>query len=228
MIILILILKVFLRIVLFTALFMASYFLVVIILSFIPVNRKKAQPSEGEYVYLTSDGIHIDIHVPIVTKHYDWTCLFPPSTFKSGQQAYSYITFGWGDWGFYLDTPTWAELKTKTLLKAAFLKTPTVMHVIYSMHPPTDTKKKTKRLVLDDNQMQQLNQHILESIKLDQNGVPILIPDRGYEENDNFYFAEGSYHLFRTCNSWVNEAMKKIGVPTSIWSTASLGVFRHL
>ena len=220
--------KFLLRTLIVFLLFLVLYILFAVILSYVPVNRKAKPPKKGKAVYFTSDGIHIDVHVPTVTENYDWYCFLPPDSFKSGDKDYPYVTFGWGDWGFYLETPTWAELKPKTALKAAFVKTPSVMHVSYLTEPPKESNKKIKKIIITDEQLDQLNQHIQESFKVDPNGQPIIIPDRGYHDNDNFYYGEGSYHMFRTCNSWVNEALKKMGVRTSIWSPSSHGVFRHL
>ncbi len=229
---LLLISKFLLKIILGLILFVAAYLLIVFLLSLIPVNYRARQPKAGNTIFLTSDGIHIDVHVPVITSAYDWRNLLPPETFKSGDQPYNYITFGWGDWGFYLETPSWSELKASTALKAAFLRTPTVMHVSYLVDPPTITDsqkgKKIKQLVLSDQQMQILNEHILDSFKVDAYGHPMIIPDRGYGENDNFYFANGTYHLFQTCNNWVNQALKKAGVRTAVWAPSSYGVFRHL
>lgn len=175
---LVLVLKILLKVLIISAAFIASYLLIVILLSHIPVNKDAEQPHSGNVVYLTSDGIHIDVHLPVHSNHYDWSGFLPTYTFKAGKQVYEYITFGWGDWGFYLDTPTWAELKPKTLLKAAFLKTPTVMHVSYLTAPPVETKKKIKKIILSDDQMDVLKEHIQGSFKLDENGNPIMIPDR--------------------------------------------------
>ena len=42
-----------------------------------------------------------------------------------------YVAFGWGDRGFYLETPTWDDLKYSTVLKALFWHSPAVMHVSF-------------------------------------------------------------------------------------------------
>ena len=42
-----------------------------------------------------------------------------------------YISIGWGDKGFYLDTPTWAELKLSTALIAGFGLGNAALHITY-------------------------------------------------------------------------------------------------
>lgn len=50
----------------------------------------------------------------------DWSQKIPFSQTKGKSTDFNYIAFGWGDKGFYLDTPTWADLKFSTAFKAAF------------------------------------------------------------------------------------------------------------
>ena len=50
----------------------------------------------------------------------------------------------------------------------------------------------------------------------------------GYNSYDSFFEAKGSFSFYRTCNIWVNKALKVIGVKTSIWSPFDFGVLHHL
>lgn len=50
---------------------------------------------------------------------------------KGKNTDFNYIAFGWGDKGFYLDTPTWADLKFSTAFKAAFWMGQSAMHTTY-------------------------------------------------------------------------------------------------
>ena len=45
--------------------------------------------------------------------------------------AMIFVGLGWGDKGFYLETPTWADLKTSTALKAVSGYNTTAMHVTF-------------------------------------------------------------------------------------------------
>lgn len=49
----------------------------------------------------------------------------------SMRSDYVYLSVGWGDKGFYLDTPTWAEPETFTAFKAVFLVSESAMHCTY-------------------------------------------------------------------------------------------------
>lgn len=72
------------------------------------------------YIYVQSNGIHTDVCLPAITKEFNWLDFVPKEDFLNNQ-SFDFITIGWGDKGFFLDTPTWAELKVSTALNAAFL-----------------------------------------------------------------------------------------------------------
>ncbi|HOB24230.1 MAG TPA: DUF2459 domain-containing protein, partial [Kaistella sp.] len=58
--------------------------------------------------------------VPVKTPEIDWSQQIPFKTTLSKRTDFKYLAIGWGDKGFYLDTPTWADLKFSTAFKAAF------------------------------------------------------------------------------------------------------------
>ena len=70
--------------------------------------------SEKE-VFISTNGIHLDIIVPRknLTKGLQQELEISESV--------EYISFGWGDREFYLETPTWNDFKLSTAVKAIFL-----------------------------------------------------------------------------------------------------------
>ena len=50
---------------------------------------------------------------------------------KSKDSTAEYLAFGWGDKGFYLDTPEWSDLKASTAFKAAFALGNSAMHTTF-------------------------------------------------------------------------------------------------
>ena len=79
--------------------------------------------------------MHTDIVVPVRTRQIDWSRLLPYTDTPAADQSRQFIGFGWGDKGFYLDTPTWAELKLSTGLKAMFWLSTTAMHTSFHHRP---------------------------------------------------------------------------------------------
>ena len=62
-----------------------------------------------------------------------------------------------------------------------------------------------------------------------ENGFNIqLIEGKGYTEFDNFYEANHSYHLLKTCNTWTNQVLAIAGVKTSSLALFENGILRWL
>ncbi|MEJ7664210.1 MAG: DUF2459 domain-containing protein [Hymenobacter sp.] len=88
-------------------------------------------PSPPPFPFIHSNGVHTDLVVPLKTHYKDWTQQLTPATPRLHDTTYHYVGIGWGDRGFYLDTPTWAELKARTAIQAGFWLGSTPMHTTY-------------------------------------------------------------------------------------------------
>lgn len=198
-----------------------------LILMQIPVNRDHEQPVQGIEIFVFSNGVHTDFVVPVESELINWQPLFPMKDFKIPGSVSSYIAFGWGDKGFYLEIPTWDDLTFKIAAKAVLIPSSTVMHVQYIDTRPV-LGEYCKSLRLTNKQYKILIDYIHNSFDLDPDGNHQLIQNSGYYNNDNFYEAKYSYHLFNTCNDWTNTGLKKMGVKTSAWAPFQSGVLYHL
>ena len=65
---------------------------------------------------ILTNGVHTDLVVPIKSAEIDWSKEIPIENTNSKSTNFNYLSIGWGDKGFYLDTPTWADLKFSTCL----------------------------------------------------------------------------------------------------------------
>lgn len=196
----------------------AIYFILAIVLSLISTSTKDLNCVKSEKIYITSNGIHLDIVIPynnLSDKLKEYLQI---------KNSKKFISFGWGDKEFYLNTPTWGDLTFGTAFKALFLKSESAMHVTYYTSVYTNWKK----IDLCKIQFENLNQFIENSFKKDNDAKFIKISALGYSVNDFFYEANGSFSIFRTCNVWVNEALKNANVKTSIWSPFVYGILKHL
>lgn len=194
------------------------YLLSALILSLIPTKPKDFTAPKSQTVYLITNGIHADF----VIKKED---LSPDFLSKLNRfQNAKYIAFGWGDKGFYLDTPTWSELKAKTVLNALFLKGESAMHVTQYHH----TYSEFIKIEICKEQMDALLQFIEESFVLNKTEKFKEIDRPGYGSNDKFYEANGSYTCINTCNTWINNGLKKAEIKTSVWTPFDKGILYHI
>jgi uncharacterized protein (TIGR02117 family) len=199
-------------------LFLGIYVGLSFLLSYIPVNNDQPKEQGPNRIYAHSNGVHLDLVFPVemIPAQLHSQLVYAPGT--------QLLAIGWGDKGFYLDTPTWAELSPKVAIKAMFLPSSTAMHV--TEH--TAVNANWSRIDLTDEQLGQLWGYIMASFHTNTSGKITELAGEGYTNHDRFYEANGNYSMFKTCNSWVNIGLRRIGVKTAIWTPMDKGVLRYL
>ena len=204
----------------------AFYILCCFLIPKIPVSAEATSDPKVVDVYLYTNGVHTDVVVPIKNQFYDWSQSISFDNTRSKRTDFNYVGIGWGDKGFYLDTPTWAELKPSTAFKAAFWLGDSAMHcTFYSKMKVADDCVKVS---LTEKQYMQLVQFINDKFDRDSKGdFKFIATDAVYDNNDAFYDAKGSYNLFYTCNTWANDALKASGQKAALWSPTDFGIFQH-
>lgn len=198
-------------------LIIGAYLLVAVILSVFKTNPPELNCEEKTEVYLSSNGVHIDVIIAIedLNRKFVKQLNLPRGT--------KYVAFGWGDKKFYINTPQWKDLTVSTALTALFLKSESAMHV--TSH--SQQWKSWRKIEICPNQLNRLLNFIWSSFKTDSEGKISQIGIQGYSSNDYFFDAKGSFSLFKTCNIWVNVALKKAGIKTSFWSPFAFGILYH-
>jgi uncharacterized protein (TIGR02117 family) len=175
-------------------------------------------------IYLRSNGVHADVVVPIKTEAKDWSQSIAYKNTRSGDTVFTYVAFGWGDKGFYLETPTWNDLKASTAFRAAFGLGTSAMHTTFYNDLSED--EYCVRLSVSKDQYQRLVSYIEKSLQNDSSGKAITIGENArYGNNDAFYEAKGNYNLFHTCNTWTNNALKAAGQKACWWTPFDKGIF---
>ena len=202
------------------------YIILGLLLPLIPVSAEKTDDPKIIEAYILTNGVHTDIVVPVKTKWMDWSKKLPYSNLKGKKENYQFISFGWGDKGFYLNTPTWAELKFSTAFKAAFWLSDSAMHCTY--YNEMKLGKDCKKIMLTQKQYQALIQFIDDRFDKDSAGnYQFIKTDAVYGDNDAFYNAKGSYNFTYTCNTWANDGLKVAGQKAAFWTPTDFGIFRH-
>lgn len=204
--------------------FIVVYLLMVLILTHIPVNPNP-EKSDDITIYINSNGVHTDILVPVKNEIKDWTKDIRYDHTKSKDSIMKYVAFGWGDKGFYLETPEWSDLKATTAAKAAFYLGTSAMHTRFY----NDVKEDNEciKVTISNKDYQDLVKYIEDSFLLDKNNKIQWIANRSYGRYDAFYEAKGRYSLFYTCNTWANDALKAGHQKAALWTVYDKGIFYH-
>lgn len=203
----------------FILLYMATAFA----LSRITIEKEANAPEEIT-IYILTNGVHTDIVVPIETAQYDWRKEVLIANTIAKDSNYQYLGMGWGDKGFYLETPEWKDLKASVAFKAAFGLSTTAIHATY--YKSMTEGERCRKIKISNEQYQRLITYILNSFQKDSNGHFIHIAtDAVYGQDDAFYEAVGSYSMLHTCNSWANKGLKHSGQKCCLWTAFDTGIF---
>jgi uncharacterized protein (TIGR02117 family) len=182
----------------------------------IPVNAGWRAPDRGVRIYVEDNGIHTGIVVPAE----GWDDIVRPEHFRDPRYAaYRWRSFGWGDRAFYVETPTWSDVRPTTVLRAALGSDRTVMHVDAVPEPRVGAR--VRAITLRPEEYARLRKAIRASFAPGP-------PRHGYGDYDVFYRATGRYSAIRTCNAWTGEMLRRAGVRMGAWTPFSATVLRGL
>jgi uncharacterized protein (TIGR02117 family) len=199
------------RVLLALALLLTGYGIAGLVGGAIPANRDWREATDGVVVFVESNGIHTGIVVPKVAAGVDWRPLFPGRDLADPRYgAYDHLAIGWGERTFYLETPTWWDVRPATILAAAIGSRRTLVHVDHVPAPVEEPA--VRRLVLRPEEYRRLAAHIRGFVAPDRGHR------RGYGADDAFYESNGRYSALATCNDWTGAALRAAGVRMGAWT----------
>jgi uncharacterized protein (TIGR02117 family) len=192
-------------------------------LSTITITAEKNTKKEID-IYICTNGMHTDIVMPTKNEVIDWSKLILFANTKSADSTYKYIAMGWGDKGFYLETPQWSDLKISTACKAAFGLSTTAIHATY--YSNMMQSEHCKQIRISKDQYKRLVDYVSASFTTKNNQYCLIPTNANYGNTDAFYEAKGSYSLATTCNTWANNALKYCGQTCCKWTAFDKGIFK--
>ena len=177
----------------------------------IPANPDWRPPDKGVTIWVESNGVHTGIVVPKVAGGVDWRPLLRGDHLRDPRYAgYGYASFGWGEAKFYLETPSWWDVRPGTVIAAMTGSDRTLVHVDHVPAPPAGDA--VRRIVLREGEYRRLAAFIRASFATGGGHRP------GYWINDVFYEGRGRYSGIATCNAWTGDALRHAGVRVGRWT----------
>ncbi len=181
----------------------------------------QARPEAGVTIFVESNGIHTGIVVPKQAAGVDWRPLARADHLADPRYAgYDHLSFGWGERTFYLETPTWADVRPATILHAAIGSDRTLVHVDHLPRPAIGPQ--VRAVVLRPPEYRRLAAFIAASI------ASGAAHRRGYHDYDAFYEGRGRYTAITTCNAWTGDALRAAGVRMGRWTPFPATVMQWL
>lgn len=196
------------------------------LLSRIAVNKDAAEKGKKEIsIYIKTNGVHTDIVVPLKNEYKDWRQQTRLEDTESKDSTMQYASIGWGDKGFYLQTPEWSDLKFSVAFKAMFHLGTSAIHVTFFKQIQTGAH--CKEIKISSEEYAKLVKYIEDSFTYNDEGKTIHIKSTndGYGTDDAFYESPGVYDLFHTCNTWANNALKACDQKACLWTPSDKGIF---
>ncbi|MFN3406075.1 MAG: TIGR02117 family protein [Cytophagaceae bacterium] len=201
------------------------YLVLSVFLGIIPVNRQ-FNPETGDIdVYVQSNGVHTNVIVPYTHEVQDWNAIIKPEHFSYPDRNIEYLAFGWGDRDFYINTPTWSDLRLSTAFNALFWRGTAVLHVTaYPYAPSVD--RKTVHIKISEEEYRLLSCYIEKSF-ITENDTLVPVRFHYLYENDAFFEGKGRYSFIKTCNVWTSQALKHAGIRTAFWAPFDWNILYH-
>ena len=170
------------------------------VLGRVAVNADWQPPPSGITIYVQTNGVHTGVVLP------------------AGRGRWR--AYGWGDRQFYLDTPTWHDVRPTTAAAALAGSGRTLVHVDRLGDFLAD--ENWRPLTLRPGEYRRLVRFVRATLAPGGSAIP------GYGPDDSFYPGTGRYSVFRTCNVWTGEALRTAGVRMGLWTPFASDVMRWI
>ena len=186
------------------------YFVAALVGALVPVNRGWTEPVDGITIYLADNGVHADLVLPVAAQGLDWRDVVSSGDVASPPAGARWIAFGAGERAVYLETPTWADLRLPTALRA-LTRGERIVHVEWVGDPTYSARE----IRLRPEEYRRLWASIRSEFR---DGRAQKIAHKGYGGADAFYLGNGKTSAFNTCNNWAASRLRLAGVEAPLWS----------
>jgi len=187
--------------------------------SSIPRNSDWQVSTDGVEIMIGSNGIHTEIAMPITNDVMDWSSVFSTSDLRDPDRPYTHIAISWGERAFFLETPTWADVKPG-VVASALTGGDAILHAAWYVRPAPSAD--FRPLTISREEYAELSKGIEAQLAPQEERKTY----QGYGSYDAFYDATGTYHLGNTCNQWTSDQLAAAGIKTGSWSPMPGGVMK--
>jgi uncharacterized protein (TIGR02117 family) len=167
--------------------------------------------------------VHDDWHSAIVVSTADLSADVLPEI--GDFPGAEYLEFSWGDRDYFPHPAPGVGLA----LKAALWSSGSIIHVVGLRGTPADSYPNAEiiTIALPPARFHRLMQFVSDTFSRSHPKIPgEALP--GLSPNARFYLAQGKFSIFRTCNTWVAEALQAAELPiTPTWVITAGSLGRH-
>ncbi|MGV8938093.1 MAG: TIGR02117 family protein [Allorhizobium sp.] len=166
-------------------------------------------------ILLLSGPIHTDIALPLDASTRAAFAFLRPAGVDIDNPGAEWLVVGWGGRAFYLQTPTWGDLKPMPVFKALTVDR-SVIHADLA-GPIAPDGPATTALDLSEAGYWRMVDFMIASFARSQDLV-MPIAGAGYGDFDQFFEADGRFNVLIGCNTWTAGALRAAGLRTGWWN----------
>lgn len=185
----------------------------------------EAADSSPRRILVLANPIHTDIAIPIRQDLLERFDFLGAEGLPVDLPQARYLVFGWGSRAFYLNTPTWSELRPGPVLRALTLDS-SVIHVSLA-GTISEENPDVAGFDLTEAGFERLLAFVEHGFQ-QQERSPAKIEGASYGDYDLFFEANGSFNALAGCNTWTAGALRAAGIRTGWWTPLPSTLFYSL
>lgn len=182
-----------------------------------PLNPRAEASLGGETaeILLLANPIHTDIALPVDDEVRAAFADLVPGGLPLDMPGVDYLIIGWGGRSFYIETPTWGDIRPLPVFRALTVDR-SVLHA--SVAGPLDLQHPSvRRIAITEERRRRMITEIRGSF-LREDGMPIAVPGAAYGLDDAFFEARGAFNALVGCNTWTAAMLRSAGIRTGWWT----------
>ena len=188
--------------------------------SSLPRNADWREPRQGVEIFVETNGIHTALVLPRFHPLKDWSADFPVRDLGDPTRPYTHVSISWGDREVFLNTPSWAELRPRTVGRILLGGGEGLVHAAHYVRPAPAADIRSLRLTPAQYRTIVRRIESLLPPPAERRAYP------GYADYDAFYDARGRYTPANNCNQWTSDTLAAAGVRTGRWTPFAGGVMK--
>lgn len=181
-----------------------------------PLFQSDVVGEKSAEILVITNPIHTDIAIPATPETLAEFAFLADSGMPLDNPNVQWIMFGWGGRAFYLETPTWADLKFVPVLKGLTADA-SALHI----EPLGNVDRSNPNVAsfkITEAGLEAMRQEMLNTFQHDMKDRPELIAGKSYGEYDQFYEAKGTFNALVGCNTWAAKMLRYAGLQTGWWN----------
>ncbi len=182
-----------------------------------PLNPRAEASLGGETaeILLLANPIHTDIALPVDDEVRAAFADLVPGGLPLDMPGVEYLIIGWGGRSFYIETPTWGDIRPLPVFRALTVDR-SVLHA--SVAGPLDLQHPSvRKLAITEEGRRRMIREIRGSF-VREDGMPLAVPGAAYGLDDAFFEARGAFNALVGCNTWTAAMLRSAGIRTGWWT----------